>query len=48
MSLGLKFVGFYFRDVYEFLFACIYVTARILAEESLEGLEVVFALFCKL
>ena len=36
-------MGFYFRDVYEFLFASRYVTARILAEESLEGLEVVFA-----
>ena len=39
----LKFVGFYFRDVYEFLFTRRYVTARILAEESLEGQEVVFA-----
>ena len=39
----LKFVGFYFRDVYEFLFARRYVAARILAEESLERQEVVFA-----
>ena len=39
----LKFVGFYFRDVYEFLFTRRYVTARILAEESLEGQEVVFS-----
>ena len=39
----LKFVGFYFRDVYEFLFTRRYVTARILAEESLEEQEVVFA-----
>ena len=36
-------MGFYFRDVYEFLFARRYVTARILAEESLTGQEVVFA-----
>ena len=34
----LKFVAFYFRDVYEFLLARRYVTAKILAEESLEGL----------
>ena len=37
-------MGFYFRDVYEFLFTRRYVTARILAEESLEGQEVVFAM----
>ena len=36
-------MGFYFRDVYEFLFARRYVSARILGEESLEGQEVVFA-----
>ena len=36
-------MGLYFRDVYEFLFARRYVTARILAEESLVGQEVVFA-----
>ena len=36
-------MGFHFRDVYEFLFARRYVTARILAEECLEGQEVVFA-----
>ena len=36
-------MGFYFRDVYEFLFTRRYVTARILAEESLVGQEVVFA-----
>ena len=38
-----KFAGFYFRDVYKLLFARRYVTARILAEESLTGQEVVFA-----
>ena len=36
-------MGFYFRDVYEILFARRYATARILAKESLEGREVVFA-----
>lgn len=35
-------MGFYFRYVYEFLFARRYVTARILAEESLERQGVVF------
>ena len=43
VTWSLKFVGFYFRDVYELLFARRYVIARILAEESLEGQEVVFA-----
>ena len=43
MAWSLKFVGFYFRDVYEFLFKRRYVIARILAEESMEGQEVVFA-----
>ena len=37
-------MGFYFRDVYEILFARRYATARILAKESLEGQEVVFAM----
>ena len=36
-------MGFYFRDVYEILFARRYASARILAKESLEGQEVVFA-----
>ena len=36
-------MGFYFRDVYEILFARRYATASILAKESLEGHEVVFA-----
>ena len=36
-------MGFYFRDVYEIFFARRYATARILAKESLEGREVVFA-----
>ena len=36
-------MGFYFRDVYEILFARRYATSRILAKESLEGQEVVFA-----
>ena len=34
-------MGFYFRDVYEILFARRYATASILAKESLEGHEVV-------
>ena len=36
-------MGFYFRDVYEILFARRYATSTILAKESLEGQEVVFA-----
>ena len=42
-DLALKFVGFYFREVCGFLFTHRYVTGKILAEESLEGEEVVFA-----
>ena len=36
-------MGFYFRDVYEILFARRYATSTILAKESLAGQEVVFA-----